>query len=143
MRTLMIALGLIAALANPIFAEEEEEFLRKLGFLPHEIWACDGLRSEWNRVNEPFILEGNMREYRFKYRGSETILKLLDENRVFGGFRIYAGYFDPDWGNAPHRIEGAYYIWCNSGTCDEASEMKFKMLMWDQPNREAKCLKMN
>ena len=146
MRTLMIALGLIAAFANPIFAEEEEEeeFLRKLGFLPHEIWACDGLRSEWNRVNEPFILEGTMREYRFKYRGSETILKLIDEERVpIHGSRIYAGYMPSGFADVPDRIKGVYFIWCNVSHCDEASEMKVIRVMLDQPNREAKCLKMN
>ena len=137
MRTLMIALGLIAALANPIFAEEDEN-------LPYEIWACDGLRSEWNRVNEPFILEGNMREYRFKYRGSETILKLLDENRVpIHGSRIYAQYLPSGFANIPDRIMGVSFIWCNVSHCDEASEMKVIMVMLDQPNKEGKCLKMN
>ena len=146
MRTLMIALGLIAAFANPIFAEEEEEeeFLRKLGFLPHEIWACDGLRSEWNRVNEPFILEGNMREYRFKYRGSESLLKLIDEERVpIHGSRIYAEYMPSGYADMPDRIMGVSFIWCNVSHCDEASEMKVIMAMLDQPNKEGKCLKMN
>ena len=78
-----------------------------------------------------------MKEYRFKYRGSATVLKLIDENRVAVGFRIYAGYIPFDWGDIPDRIEGAYYIRCNSNTCDEPYEMKLKMLMWDQPNREA------
>ena len=146
----MIALGLIAALASPIFAEEEEEeeFLRKLGFLPHQIWACDGLRSEWNRVNEPFILEGNGIEYRYKFRGSETVLKLVDEERLPRGHWVYAKYLRNQYGDS---IIGAAYIWCDffafsasvSLQCDQASEMKIIDLMWDQPNREAKCLKMN
>jgi len=133
----MIALGLIAAFANPIFAEEDEN-------LPHEIWACDGLRSEWNRVNEPFILEGNMREYRYKFRGSESVLKLIDEERHPQGYWVYAQYLRKKYGDS---IIGAAYIWCNffavSSHCDQASEMKLVDLMWDQPNREAKCLKMN
>ena len=144
MPTLMIALGLIGALANSIFAEEEEEFLRELGILPHEIWACDGLRSDWNRVNEPFILEGTMKEYRFKYRGSETVLKLIDEERApIHGSRIYAGYMPSTYDDIPDKILGVYFIWCNVSHCDEASKMKVIMVMLDQPNREGKCLKMN
>ena len=138
MRTLMVALGLIVTLANSIFAEGNES-------LPHEIWPCDGLRSEVNRQNEPFILDGNMQEYVYKWRNAVWALKLIDEERhPTYGYWVYAQYLRNKYSDS---IIGAAYIWCDlfaiSSHFDQASEMKLVDMMWDQPKREAKCLKMN